>query len=275
MVYATVAKGYRPGGSNSPAATADPGCLQSAEQLGLKSVPTTFSSDRLWSYEIGAKDSMFDHRLAVQASAYYIDWTNIQTEVSLPSCENDYTANRGKAISQGFDLQVAAVLAEGLKVNANVGYTDAYYPNATYGLPGSPGSTPPLLTGAGDKLGGPPWTANTMADYSFRIDPIWNRARAYTRVDVRWLSGDPERDPRVAGYRPWDTYPDQAYGLLNLRLGVLWEGLDVSVFSNNTTNSNPKLLYKSDDRYPSTFTPLFYGVALPPRTIGVTALYRF
>ena len=93
-------------------------------------MPSTYDSDSLWSYELGAKDSLFDNRLSFQTSVYYIDWTGIQTSVNLPSCGAFYTANRGKAISQGFDFQVAAILAEGLKVSANVGYTDAYYPNA-------------------------------------------------------------------------------------------------------------------------------------------------
>jgi len=64
-------------------------------------VPDSYGSDHLWSYEVGAKNSLFDRRLAIQASAYYVDWTNIQTQVYLTSCGNFFTDNRGKAISRG------------------------------------------------------------------------------------------------------------------------------------------------------------------------------
>ena len=130
LLYATAAKGYRPGGSNSPNATANPLCDASFKALGLTCVPSTYDSDSLWSYELGAKDSLFNNRLAFQTSVFYIDWTGIQTNVNLPSCGAFYTANRGKAISQGFDFQVQAILVEGLEVSANVGYTNVYYPNA-------------------------------------------------------------------------------------------------------------------------------------------------
>src|SRR3984885_611664 len=146
MVYATAAKGYRPGGSNSPNATANPLCDASFQALGLHGVPDTYESDSLWSYELGAKDSLFNNRLSFQASVYYIDWSGIQTTVNLPSCGAFYTANRGKAISQGFDFQVAAIVVEGLKVSATLGYTDAYYPQATFGA--SVGGVTPLLIGA-------------------------------------------------------------------------------------------------------------------------------
>ena len=72
-VYATAAKGYRPGGSDSANATHNPLCAPSFTALGLSSMPTTYDSASLWSYDIGAKNSFFDQRLTFQTSAYYID----------------------------------------------------------------------------------------------------------------------------------------------------------------------------------------------------------
>ncbi len=85
MVYATAAKGYRAGGGNSNDAIGNPLCKPSLEALGLSAVPSSFNSDSLWSYEIGAKDSLFDRRLALQVSTFYINWSDIQTAVNLPS----------------------------------------------------------------------------------------------------------------------------------------------------------------------------------------------
>jgi iron complex outermembrane recepter protein len=269
MIYATAAKGYRTGGSNAP--TTNPLCGSSLAALGLTSVPGTFNSDSLWSYEIGAKDSFFERRLTFQASAFYIDWTGIQTSVNLPSCGVFFTANRGKAVSQGFDFQAAAVLAEGLKVSANVGYDNAYQPNAEYGAPRN--GVAPVLVGAGDKLPGvAPWSASLHADYSRDIGRLWDGALAYVRVDYRWLDADPRADPNVAAYDPGlGVYPNQAYGVLNLRIGTLHNGLDISAFVNNVTNSDPRLGLT----HASIGDPLYSATAIRPLTAGVTALYRF
>ena len=275
MVYATAAKGYRPGGSNSPNATADPLCDASFKALGLNSVPDTYESDSLWSYELGAKDSLFHDRLSFQTSVYYIDWSGIQTQVNLPSCGAFYTTNRGKAISQGFDFQAEGILAEGLKASANVGYTDVYYPNAEYGA--AVGGPPPLLIGAGDKLPNvAPWNASVHLDYSVDIGRIWDEARSYLRVDYRWIDATPRGDPRTVGYDPnvggaIGFAPNSAYGMLNVRLGVLHGGLDVSAFVNNATNADPIL----GVTHASLTDSLYSATAIRPLTMGVTGLYRF
>jgi iron complex outermembrane recepter protein len=275
MVYVTAAKGYRPGGRNSPNATENPLCNASFQALGLTSVPSTYESDSLWSYEVGAKDSLFDNRLSFQTSVYYIDWTGIQTTVNLPSCGAFYTANRGKAISQGFDFQMAAILAEGLKVSANVGYTDAYYPLAQYGA--SVGGIAPLLIGAGDKLPNvPPWSASMHLDYSRDIGRVWDGAQSYFRLDYRWIDATPRGDPATVGYDPntggpIGSVPNQGYGVLNLRLGVVHGGLDVSAFVSNLTNADPILGLT----HASLTDSLYSATAIRPRTMGVTGLYRF
>jgi iron complex outermembrane recepter protein len=275
MVYATAAKGYRPGGSNSPNATANPLCDASFQALGLHGVPDTYESDSLWSYELGAKDSLFNNRLSFQASVYYIDWSGIQTTVNLPSCGAFYTANRGKAISQGFDFQVEAVIVEGLKAIANVGYTDVYYPNAEYGA--AVGGAPPLLIGAGDKLPNvAPWNASVHVDYSVDIGRIWDEARSYLRVDYRWIDATPRGDPATVGYDPAvggaiGFAPNSAYGVLNLRLGVVHGGLDLSAFVNNATNADPILGLT----HASLNDSLFSATAIRPLTMGLTGLYRF
>jgi outer membrane receptor protein involved in Fe transport len=101
-------------------------------------------------YEFGSKGSFFDRKLAIEASVYLIDWTNIQTQVYLPSCGEAFTANRGKAVSQGFDLQMAAIPLAGLKLGLNIGYTNAYYANGSYGAPS--GGVTPIRTSAASEL---------------------------------------------------------------------------------------------------------------------------
>jgi iron complex outermembrane recepter protein len=271
MVYVSAAKGYRSGGGNGATAIGNPLCTPSLTALGLSTVPTSYTSDSLWSYEIGAKDMLFNRRLAIEASAFVIDWSNIQTSVNLPSCAQMFTANRGKAVSRGADLQVAAIITDRLKLGAMVGYTDAYYPDAAFGAP--VGGATPLLNAAGDKLANVlPWTAAANVEYSHDISPLWGNARTYIRVDYRWLSAANALNPASAGYDPETSpYQNQGYGMLNLRLGLVHEGLDLSVYVNNATNSDPLLGYAHD----VIGDPMFYGTAIRPLTAGFTGYYRF
>ena len=264
--------GVSPGPEGSfDVAIGNPQCTPSLMALGLSTVPASYSSDSLWSYEIGAKDTLFNRRLAIEASAFVIDWSNIQTSVNLPSCAQMFTANRGKAMSRGFDLQVTALITDGLKLGATVGYTDAYYPDAAFGAPA--GGVTPLLNAAGDKLANVlPWTAAARVEYSRDISPLWGHARSYIRVDYRWLSAANAINPATAGYDPEvSPYQNQAYGMLNLRLGVVHEGFDVSVYVSDATQSDPLLGYAHD----VIGDPMFYGTAIRPLTGGFTGYYRF
>lgn len=270
MVYVSAAKGYRAGGGNG-AEVESSRCDASVEAYGLKSASPTFGSDSLWSYEIGAKDSLFDRRLAIEASAYYIDWSNIQTTLGLPSCGLAFTANLGKAVSKGFDLQIAAIPLDGVKLSANVGYDDAYHPNAFFGAPSQ--GVAPLVNAAGDKLPNVlPWQASAHAEYSRDIGNVWSGARSYVRADYRWVSAAPTPNPDAAAYDDEvGLHQNPAYGVLNLRLGVLVQQLDLSAYVFNVTNSDPVLGYAHDN----TNDPLFYASNIRPLTVGITAAYRF
>jgi hypothetical protein len=58
---------------------------------------------------------------------------------------------------------------------------------------------------------------------------------------------------------------------LSLRAGIRTGGLDLSAFANNAFNSLPVLVYGRD----TTYSPLYFEHTWRPRTIGVTATYRF
>jgi hypothetical protein len=65
---------------------------------------------------------------------------------------------------------------------------------------------------------------------------------------------------------------------LALRAGLRWHGLDLSVFGQNLTNEQP-LLFESRDIPPNlpTAAPdnLYFGRTMRPRTVGLTAKYRY
>ncbi|MDE2462399.1 MAG: TonB-dependent receptor, partial [Alphaproteobacteria bacterium] len=59
MVYATVAKGYRIGGANPPFPLS--ACQADLTLRGIKTIPSTYNSDSVMSYEAGSKDVVMHH----------------------------------------------------------------------------------------------------------------------------------------------------------------------------------------------------------------------
>jgi outer membrane receptor protein involved in Fe transport len=129
-VYATVAKGFRPGGGNESVPTAGTAegvaCAGSLAALGKTSNPTTYGPDSLWSYELGEKARLLGDRLTLNADVYYEHWRAIQRAVTL-TCGYIYTDNAGEADIYGGELELTGRLTDALTLSANIGYTDATY----------------------------------------------------------------------------------------------------------------------------------------------------
>ena len=267
LAYATVAKGYRIGGANVPLGQ---GLLEScAGDLALRGyspttgTPQTYNSDSVVSYEVGSKGKYLDRRLQISASAFHVDWKNIQYQDLLSSCGILYTTNLGSAQSQGFDLQSTWLPVRNLEINLAVGYTDAHF-TKTGGPAGSP------LVTKGDAVGGAPWTVSIGArwDFTFADRP------SYIRVDDEYASKNDKPTPRLnpvnAPYDPNLKATPQT-NFLSIRAGMKFESWDLAIFADNVANSHPELTREHADRY----TPIYNLTTFRPLTIGVTGIYRY
>ena len=105
--YASVAKGFRGGGSNGVPPT----------QCGSGSsiIPAFFGPDSVWSYELGAKGRFFERRLQLDASVYYVRWNGVQVHV-YDACGNGFISNDGAIRSKGSDLSADASLSNRLRL---------------------------------------------------------------------------------------------------------------------------------------------------------------
>jgi outer membrane receptor protein involved in Fe transport len=110
--YASVAKGFRPGGANQITASF------------CGPAPTSFGPDSVWNYEIGEKAKMLDGRLTVNSDFYYIKWSDVQQTLFL-ACGYQYGANAGKGRSFGPELEVSAKLSPEWTVALGGTYTHA------------------------------------------------------------------------------------------------------------------------------------------------------
>jgi iron complex outermembrane recepter protein len=265
LFYASIAKGYRVGGINANLGTL---CAGSLAQLGLNSDPSKYNSDSLWSYEIGAKNTLLDGKLQIDSSAFYIDWKNIQQNVTLLSCGLQFTTNLGAAVSKGFDLDLHYRPLSGLLLGLQAGYTHARYTQTVYA--GDAGAGSPVVT-RGDVLAAVPWKLNVSAEYAL---PGFGDKSPYLRLDDQFSGSQsglsPIQDANNGTADP--TLPSlAATNNLSLRAGLRWNGFDVSLFANNVLNSLPVLVTARD----TTATSLYYERTWRPRTLGLTGTYRF
>lgn len=266
LVYASVAKGFRIGGANPPFPLV---------ACGVKSVPNSYSSDTVWSYEVGTKDKFLDGKLRTDASLYYIDWSKIQQNVYLPLCGLQYTANLGKAASRGFDFQAQYQLLDSLSVDLSVGYTDARYTANAYSADGT------LLVANGDAVGGAngansgsawisPWTVTLGAEYDFTAFDN----DAYFRADYEYASrnGWPlaTQNPLSESYDP-HLVADPSTNQVSWRAGTIVGTWDVSLFMDNVFDAHPRL----DLNHQDAATLLYEASTLRPRTTGVTVTVRY
>lgn len=222
--YANAAKGFRAGGVNVAIPSS---CDASLAAVGYSSAPETYKSDSLWSYELGSKWITWDGKASINAAVYYIDWSGVQTPISL-TCGVTFLANGAKAVSKGVNLESAAKLFPGFTVTLNTAYTDARYTKAV----SSDGGI--LLVGSGNELPFvPEWTGNLSAEYRFTLAnrPTFVRADySYQGQFVQTTGAGTEQ------YLP-DAYRLPGYRTANARAGMVFGKLEVDAFVTNLTNS--------------------------------------
>jgi iron complex outermembrane receptor protein len=261
LVYATVAKGFRPGGPNqpipnNPATLTGAACLASLQSLGLNAAPANFESDTLWSYEIGEKTRLFDNRLDVNASIYYEKWSGIQQQKYL-SCGFPFTDNAGNARVYGAELEIRGEVATGLVVSASGGYTNAAFTENVQVTGTVKGQPLPDV---------PTWTGNLRMTYSTPL-PHSENYKFLARLENTYT-----------GSREDATYtaitPLPAYDLTNARAGIsagdrwtAWLFID-NVFNKRALLENATAL--------SFYVPDYNRVLTnQPLTAGVDLNYRF
>jgi iron complex outermembrane receptor protein len=262
LLYFSVAKGYRAGGANVPVFLPVQACIDELNALGN---PTGYKPDFLWSYEIGAKHTTADRRLAIEGSIFHIDWTDIISGVDVPACATHIATNLGKAKSQGFDFSMKALVTPNVTAGLYVGYTDAHYSSDSILF----GQT---ISRSGQAISNTsPW--NLTAEFGYQA-PLAGNKNWYAHVEDRYNSRNgrivPSQDPTAAGYDQFKT-TDPAVNQLNARLGLRWAGgADISLFANNLLNSHPLL-----NRYDGLVNDTSGAFTVRPLTIGASLLYHW
>jgi iron complex outermembrane recepter protein len=122
MVYASASRGFKSGGFNGRANSAPE--VSSAE----------YNPEYVWTYELGMKWRSADNKLQANVAAFHSDYTDFQARVSEIQNPGSITPtfafpvlNAAKLKMDGIEFEGAAVLGQGTRLSAQVGYLDARY----------------------------------------------------------------------------------------------------------------------------------------------------
>ncbi|HEY4030074.1 MAG TPA: TonB-dependent receptor [Caulobacteraceae bacterium] len=279
LLYFDAATGFRSGGVNSPVGQTT--CAAGLALYGIKATdaPITYGPDTVWNYELGGKFRLFDNRMQVNAALYRIDWSGIQSTLTL-TCGQGFTENGGRARSEGVDLQGQYRPIQSLTFDVAAGYDDARYIDPVAG-PRGPGIGPPAVN-AGDPFPVPPWQLSLSGTW----DKTFGAYNPYLRVDYQWQSGYTQ--PGSFGVASYSRYVLHvgANDVVNTRLGIRYRAWDFNVFANNLLDWSEKVgnagigVTQCSARDPScalfgNFNPFVNQLYQRPREIGMQVNYRF
>jgi iron complex outermembrane receptor protein len=254
LLYATIAKGFRLGGANQPIPVAAPascaapqGPLQgnevalqaklnnSCNAALLLQAPSTFSSDSVWSYEVGEKSELLDKHLILNLAAYYERWSNPQLSTNLSGF--GITANGADARIYGFEAEMQALLSREWTLGVNFGYTNAQFtadspitgfPNG-YNVPDIPDVTASATLR---------WKHEVTNDLSLMAtlegDYVGTRTDAPYGESITIYPGSPGFVNNYLLHLP-------AYGFLNARFGFAGNQWTAALYVNNLTDKQALL----------------------------------
>lgn len=259
-VYASAAKGFRLGGTNTPLpSTCDP----DLGELGIAS-PGSYNSDSLWSYEAGAKTKFAQGRIGVNAAAFVIKWDEIQQSVRLPRCGFNFVSNVGKAEIKGFEVELLASPTDELNLTFSASLNDSAVLDPGQGTTAEKGDW---------LLNTPRWKFAASAVYRL---PVWPGREPFFRLDYsyfgRSFSTFNQDDPAHL-VDPQPYLVRKPFQLVNARLGATFGNVETALFVTNLFNEAANL-----------GDALSIGLDFPdrprwitnrPRTIGVNATVNF
>jgi iron complex outermembrane receptor protein len=223
-VYARYARGFKAGGINP---VANPAFFPPGDTTG-----SVFGPEVVDTYEVGYRAPLFDRTVQVTASAFYNDYTGLQTPAhAVPSHPEIILAivNAGSARTYGADGSITWRVNQPLTLGANVAYLDAKYKTFTINTP----VLEPFDLSGKTMLNSPKWQMSFTGDVD---QPITDQLRFVANGVVSHLSSVIYQPSAIPALFP-DAIGD-GYWLMNMRIGLRTtdDRYGVALFANNIFN---------------------------------------
>ena len=265
MVYLTIAKGFRLGGTDQPfvgynhpetaASCASPISLVDLQQCGLQyklsATPTQaghyyttlanfpnvnsqgvpqFNSDHVWDYEIGTKNEFFHNRALFNLTAYFERWMDPQIATNIAGF--GFTVNGGNANIYGLEAEFRADLGYGFDFATDWGYTHSKFlaNSAIDGIPeGYSVPDTPKVTGS------------ASLNYHHALN---DRLAFFGNINYSYVGSRYDLPYGVTVYlnNISETQINlPSYGILNLRAGIRSANWTAALFVDNATDNQTLL----------------------------------
>ena len=227
-------------------------------------IPPNSEADTLWNYEIGLKARWLDGTLDTNIAAYFIDWEDMQQQVSRTSDAASLITNAGQAETYGLEVEIRALPAPALEVGLNFAISEAEIKKLTDAEAAITG----FKLGESVELTSPDFSASAFIQYT---TPVFNGNELYLRTDIQYVDGYMNKglfvpgSPDVIdpGAEESDTYHN-----VNISIGLNSQKWTASLYGENVLD-NDDVIYV----YPAVFLTNRYGT-LRPRTWGLRLSYR-
>ena len=295
LVYGLFSQGFRPGAFNrsqsavasilqTPAGTAVPvGSPSAAGDTVVKQFekPNVYAPDSLTNYEIGFKTELFERRLQVNVSAYYMDWDNVQLTFFNPTVLGNtaFGINGPNYNVKGVELQLVGRILPGLTAQASGTYnheTQTNSPCLKSNIVTSPSSGSCITAVYSSALGqnisfenpfgatgttpafAPQFQGNVRLRYEWSVGDYKPYATASAQYTGS-MYNQPATYPSGAGVTIPNTtllrYYQPAYATADIALGVAKDKWYAEVYCNNLFNSGASM-FTSSAQFIESMVPL-------------------
>ncbi|MBN7796848.1 TonB-dependent receptor [Parahaliea mediterranea] len=244
VFYATVANGFRSGGINE------------ISSLYPQEVPDLVGPEELWAYELGAKSSLADGAVTLNAYVYHNSWDDIILGLTTSDALYAFRDNAGKAESTGGEVELTWAINEVWRWSVNSAYVESEIKDDVYDSFGG------VVVQSGAAIANvPEFTAGTTLDARWPLVKNWEGSAVVTYAYRDKTYSDSPNTPR---------YQNDAYNMVNFRLGADRGDWAVFLYGRNLFNEEATTQRWS----PGFDSQLVYSNYIQPRTLGVELQYN-
>ena len=257
-LYGTISKGFKSAGINTDAAII-------SLETGSEELTRFFKPETMWNYELGVKADLFDNRLRLNASVFYMKWTDMQADflqfvvIDGALAGFDIVSNAESAISKGVEFSLTALPIDNFRVNLDIGYLSAKFDEAVIFIEGQNN----VLDGERTPLA-PEWTLAADAEYMFNISPNFDGF-----AQLEWTYRDGTKTNVAGLIHEGFPYEVPSYDFFNLRAGIRHKNFTITGYAENLFDSN---------YYPNAYVKAWAsGMSVEPsfRTYGIRMRYTY
>jgi outer membrane receptor protein involved in Fe transport len=237
LYYATLSRGYKPGGVNAGTT--------------LSTTDKTFATETLWNVDLGANTSYYDNTLVSRFNLFYGKRKDIQIKLYQVDSHSftDYLGNAAEGSYYGIESQLDYYLNDAVHIYSSIGLLKSEFDDYTATLNGrAPAHAPEYQYNIG---------------FNYDFAESW---RLKTNVEGKasyFFSNTHEQK-------------SEAYTLLNVSLEYTYNALSVSVWAKNITDEEYAVRGFYFPNNPGNgYVDELYTQKGVPRTFGVTLSYDF